>query len=474
MSKMTNDFPTATLKPHYRWTGPFLIPLIAVLIVGGLLYQTNQQQGVPLNLVFQQGYGIKVGDTLRYRGIEIGQVYHVRLSDDLQKVLVDIHLAPTAESIAREGSRFWIVRPQLDITGTSGLETVIGANYISVLPSNAETKQTHFVGLDMPLSITELETGGLEIFLQTKGKGILKRGAPIMYRQVAIGTILAVDLAQDGSTVVVQAYIKPEYTHLIRENTRFWKTSGMRLTAGWTGVDFQMDSVYSVIAGGISLAVPSNYGIAAKMNERFTLFDEPETEWLQWTAYIAPDKTLPNHLPKPLWAQLTWENTGMTRYTFWHETQQEGWILPITQGFLAPRNLLIPPENSQAVQLTINDLKIDLSKSTVIPYADGLAILPYTHTYEALTLPTENTHKTPEDSLVISSPTTPPHPLNAARYTARETTWIIQDKQAFSASWHGAPVVAMNNGELLGILIVEEKQAHVVLLTNNPTIEKGI
>ncbi|EIJ42998.1 mce related protein [Beggiatoa alba B18LD] len=477
MNETASSLPIARLKPRFTLSWLlWLLPLLALFIVSILLYQAQQQRGIPLTIEFQQGYGIKTGDTLRYRGIEIGQVYRVRLSDDLQKVLVDIYLAKNAASIARQGSRFWIVRPQLDITGASGLETVVGANYISVLPNKeASQPQTHFVGLDMPLSITDLDAGGVEILLQTSGKGMLKRGAPVLYRQVAIGTILNVDLDTDSSAVVVHAYIKPEYTHFIRENARFWKISGMRVSAGWTGVDFQMDSLYSVIAGGIGLAIPSDYGALASTEKRFPLYDEPQEDWLQWTAYIAPDSqhltNLANY-PKPLWATLSWQNK---RLAFWRETQQQAWVLPVQDGFLAPKSVLIPPDGVENPVLAIGDLTINLQTITPIIYNGDLAILPYTHNFSAVSLPLSpiiNTYPEPINSLVIADATTSPHPIKAERYQKYDDVWLLQDKQAFSPSWLGAPVIATETGELLGILIVTDNLVGVSLLIGNPLIEK--
>ncbi len=66
---------------------------------------------------------------------------------------VHIQLAPEHAELAVEDNSFWIERPRLRIGQVSGLETVIGAKYVGVLPSAKSNgaRQTDFVGLEHPL-----------------------------------------------------------------------------------------------------------------------------------------------------------------------------------------------------------------------------------------------------------------------------------------------------------------------------------
>ncbi|MFO0264863.1 MAG: MlaD family protein, partial [Planctomycetota bacterium] len=96
-----------------------------------LVWFSLEPAGTEIAIRFQEGHGLKPGDTLRNRGIDVGRVLSVELDKDLAGVDVRAELAPAAKALAREGTRFWIVRPTVDVTGISGLETAVGSKYIA-------------------------------------------------------------------------------------------------------------------------------------------------------------------------------------------------------------------------------------------------------------------------------------------------------------------------------------------------------
>src|SRR5690606_28181371 len=96
---------------------------------------------------FLEGHGLEVGGAIRHRGIDVGHVDKIVLSDDLSGVVVTATLFPGAEGIARAGSEFWIVRPQIGLTQVTGIETALGPKYIAVRPaSGGEKEQLEFKG----------------------------------------------------------------------------------------------------------------------------------------------------------------------------------------------------------------------------------------------------------------------------------------------------------------------------------------
>ncbi len=130
------------------WWLTALCVLIAVLVTANSL----RTPGVKIVVNFKQGHGLKAGDALRYRGIDVGSVTDVRLNKDLSGVQVHIQLGPEHVQLATADSAFWIERPRLRLGQVSGLETVIGAKYVGVLPSTTGgARQSEFVGLEYPM-----------------------------------------------------------------------------------------------------------------------------------------------------------------------------------------------------------------------------------------------------------------------------------------------------------------------------------
>lgn len=461
------ELPEALSRPKRRWSWIWLVPLLAVSGALSLIYASISQRGIPLFLQFQQGYGLKIGDTVRYRGVEIGQVHKIHLTVDLTAVQVEVRIDPTANAVAREDSRFWIVRPQIDISGAYGLDTMIGANYISVLPGQG-AYQTHFKGLDVPPFLDEMEAGGLEIILRTPGRGNLRRGAPVSYREVIIGSILNVDLAKDASAVEVRVYIEPNYKNLIRENVYFWKVGSAELQAGWlSGISWRMDSLKNLLAGGVTMAVPPDPGKWVEREHRFELYDNPQPDWLEWTPHLAvhqPFAQTATERPQPLAVTLRWKYAS---YIYrWSTGERQGWVLPVAEGLLGAADLLTPPAGArpETTYLKIDDMELLLSTEAKV-YAPDLVILPYNNKNYAPWPPDrQRTASKPEDTLITTRFAEAARSVTADHYQPTETGyWLVVD-MPFDATWHGACVVAVNDGKLIGFLLVQENQSQIVLL----------
>src|SRR5262245_66261313 len=80
--------------------------------------------GPEITIQFDQGGGLRVGQTpVKYRGVPIGEVTGVELTNDHKHVLVSARLRRSAAMVATEGAMFWIVRPQVGFGNVSGLNT---------------------------------------------------------------------------------------------------------------------------------------------------------------------------------------------------------------------------------------------------------------------------------------------------------------------------------------------------------------
>src|ERR1700675_765260 len=162
-SEAVDKLPRAKVNKH-RWSFPviWVVPLIAALIAGYLVYDQAPGFGPKIQIQFKAGSGLKAGRTLiQYNGVRIGEVKGVKLSDDLRDVVVEARLLRSAASVAREGSVFWIVRLGTELQDISNLGTVITGAYIQVLPGTGEPK-SDFIGMEAA-SEAPLELHGLEI-----------------------------------------------------------------------------------------------------------------------------------------------------------------------------------------------------------------------------------------------------------------------------------------------------------------------
>jgi paraquat-inducible protein B len=275
------------------------IPLLSAIVGGYLVFEHIQAVGPLLTMTFGDGDGLLPDQTpVRYRGVQIGMVHSVKLSPDGQRAEVVARLNRSASGLARQGSQFWVVRPQVTAAGFHGLETIVSGSYIQVEPGHGKP-ETYFTGLDTAPLPDKLR-GGLELILTCRHIGTLDSGAPIYHRGMEVGTVENVMLNSNATGVNIKVCIQPRYAALIRQNSVFWNAGGLDVTLKLFGVNVSAESMRSLIVGGIAFATPSPAGLPAVANSTFALQDKPEQKWLKWETPIpgwVPNGPPTNNLP---------------------------------------------------------------------------------------------------------------------------------------------------------------------------------
>ncbi|HBX54116.1 MAG TPA: MCE family protein, partial [Pseudomonas sp.] len=243
------------------------------------------QSGVEITIQLERGDGLTPGTSIRYKGLEVGKVERIELSDDLQAVILHARVNLATQQIARIGTQFWVVKPELSLTRAANLETLVSGQYLEVLPADkAGAKQTHFLALPEPPNQAVRELG-LRLVLSAARRSSLKAGVPVTYREVPVGKVTRYELGPTADRVLIHVLIEPRYTSLVRTGSRFWNTSGIGVEAGlFKGVKVRSESLETLIEGGVAFATPElqQMGSQARPGQTFALFDEPQEEWLGW------------------------------------------------------------------------------------------------------------------------------------------------------------------------------------------------
>ena len=282
---MTGDpVPKARVRRRRLFRLIWMVPVMAIAVAAYLVFHRMQDYGPEITVAFSDGGGLRVGQTpVRYRGVQVGEVTGVRLSKDEKKALVRIRLIRSAEGLARDGSRFWIVRPHVGFGQVTGLTTVLSGPEISVIPGKPEAKpQFSFTGLETAPSTIE---GGLRIIVRA-ARPKMRADAPVYYRGVEVGTVQKLDLAPNSLSADIHIVIYPRFASLVREGTTFWDVSGLNISGGvMKGLDVQFESLRAFITGGIEFATPPGTA-RAKPGTVFFLYDQPKKEWLAWAPKI--------------------------------------------------------------------------------------------------------------------------------------------------------------------------------------------
>jgi paraquat-inducible protein B len=273
-----DELPQATLEPRRRAriSVVWVIPILAALVAIGIAVQHVLSQGPTITIVFKAGAGVEAGKTfVKYKDVNIGQVTAVRLSADYSKVEMTTKMAKSAAGLMVEDSQFWIVEPRVTLSGVTGLGTLLSGNYIGFEAGKSTRPRYSFIGLEVPPVITGGQPGR-QFVLKADTLSSLGVGAPVYYRRLQVGQVIAYKLAGDGKAVEVTIFVNAPYDHYVEPGTRFWNASGIEVAMGAAGVEVHTESLVSMLAGGIAFETPpfAVQGVAASANTSFTLFGD--------------------------------------------------------------------------------------------------------------------------------------------------------------------------------------------------------
>jgi paraquat-inducible protein B len=272
----------------------WIVPVVALLICGWLGVRELWNLGPKITIDFADGTGVEAGKTvLEYNGVSVGTVDSVIFRRDLSGVIVQLRLDRRAAALATEGSKFWIVHPEIGFSGVRGLDTLLTGSRLNVQPGNGRPAR-HFVGLERPPT-PEIPRQGRTFILESSRLGSLTAGAPVFYREFKVGEVEASRLSDDATEVLIRIHVEEPYVNLVRTGTRFWNAGGFSFKVGLFGAQLKDTSLESLVSGGVAFATPDGaaLGVPAPDGTAFKLSADPDADWLKWAPRI-PVKSLEN------------------------------------------------------------------------------------------------------------------------------------------------------------------------------------
>jgi len=286
-----SDVPEAAVVPRKRAriSAVWIIPILAAVVAIGIAVQRVLDEGPTITIVFKAAEGIEAGQTaVKYKDVGIGQVTKVRLTPDHARVEVTAKMAKSAAGLMVEDAKFWVVEPRVTLRGISGLGTVLSGNYIGFEVGRSDKKEREFTGLEVPPVITGGQPGR-QFVLRADNLGSLGVGAPVYYRRLNAGQVVGHDLSQDGKSIELKLFVNAPYDRYVNRGTRFWNASGIDVSVGAGGVDVRMQSLVSLIAGGLAFETPSFVTELepAAANTVFTLYGDQVSAMKQPEAIAA-------------------------------------------------------------------------------------------------------------------------------------------------------------------------------------------
>ena len=270
--------PEAVVTPRSGISIVWLIPVIAALIGGWLAWKAFSEQGPTITISFKSAEGLEAGKTkIKYKDVEIGLVNNVELSKDLTHIMVTAQLVKGAEEYLTDKTQFWVVRASVRAGQVSGLGTLLSGAYIGIDPVTTGKSTRHFEGLETPPVVTTDQPGHY-FMLRAGRRGSLDVGAPVYYREIQVGEVVAYHVGEDADSIDFKIFVHAPYDKKVHENTRFWNASGLDVSVTAQGIKVDTESLVSILIGGIAFGTPENEspGSVPQEGQVFPLYDNRE------------------------------------------------------------------------------------------------------------------------------------------------------------------------------------------------------
>lgn len=476
-SKSSTNFPAAIVKSVSEESAGFRsrlwwLTLLCGLISLGLFWYSRQSNGDLISIDFDDSYGLKPEDRLKYHGVEIGSVERIELNRDLNGVLVQVRMTPRSRSMAGEGARFWIVRPLVAIDSIQGLDTILGAKYLAIEPAPSGARpMTRFKGLQSPPIVTPRD-GSLEITLDANTRGGLESNAPILYRGYRIGNVVQVGFASDARTVQARCAIDPEYRDLVRANSKFWNRSGWHLDVGLSGIKLDADTLAQMLSGGVEMATPTEPDRNVNTGHRFKLYDKAEADWNTWQPSLAHGEAwnrLASKMPQPIRLALRWQERS---YGFRKNQQRIGWCLPLDDGTVicldeqisAPKAAFADSVVFEFAGLSLASNKLNIQRQLTTENASKSIAARFSISEllpaEVNRWPSKMiSNKLPDkvcDVFLAHTDASMALAIDAARLSISEKGWNVDDIITIDRDYHGIPVVSAETSQVIGMLSIKK------------------
>ncbi|GLS91322.1 paraquat-inducible protein B [Psychromonas marina] len=285
----------------------WFLPIVAALLGLWILFQNITHANTVIKIHFENADSIIVDKTrIRYKGVIVGTVKKIEL-DTSSGVNIIAEVESHAKFMLREKTQFWLVSPKASLTSITGLDTLFSGSYINLHPGDGDDATNFSAVTEQPITIPD---NSLLVNLQSENAGSIRVGTPLFYKNIEVGEVVRVRLDKSDQFVNIKAFINKKYSHLIKQDSKFWNISGLRANVSTAGVDFQLDSLTSLIAGGITFNSPHDSKTLID-NKSFTLYDNIDAS----NAGITVELSLNNITNLPKGAGIIFKGHGIGRIT---------------------------------------------------------------------------------------------------------------------------------------------------------------
>ncbi|MGR8933973.1 MAG: MlaD family protein [Gammaproteobacteria bacterium] len=236
---------------------------------------------------------VERGSPVLYKKVRVGEVHDYRLDAQGKQVLIDVFIDKEQRHLVKPASRFWNasgVQVNLDTTGiqvrAGSVGTLLNGGIEFYTPPAAQGTvkagqqfalyADYDAATDNGALMRKKIPGSLNIVLHSKQLGAIKAGTKVFYHKVPVGEVGYYELQADSGDIAIHASIAKPYRHLVKTDSRFWRSGGIDFEAGLSGVKVKTEALSAILNAGISFDNARKNLLPAEENRTFALFDDAD------------------------------------------------------------------------------------------------------------------------------------------------------------------------------------------------------
>ena len=239
-------------------TSIWIVPIIALIIAGWLGYKHFAERGPEIKIIFPKNEGLVAGQSLvKFRNVPAGKVTDIYAEEGTDGVIVVVRMNNRkAKPYLTEHAKFWIVKPEVGLSGVSGLDTLLSGTYINVYSKTGGKEfKKKYIGLTQPYRDT---MEGEYFHLVSANGDNTSVGTPIYYKNIKVGQVEYMYLGLDNKNVEIIVFIDRQYAAYVHDDSKFWTKSTMNVNFAKGNLDIHIAPVNYLLQGGIVFSSPGN------------------------------------------------------------------------------------------------------------------------------------------------------------------------------------------------------------------------
>ena len=263
----------ARIEDKPKFSVIWIVPIIALLITGWMLYQHQINKGHVIFVKMNDADGIIAGKTeVRVKSVKVGLVESLQLELQQNAVVAKVRILQPYGELLAEDSALWVVKPRIDESGISGMNTLLSGVYIELSPGESSSRSSMFTLMDEPALISS-EVEGKRYQLVATDAEVLDVGSSVFFRNYKVGQVESAHFNAETLNMDYGIFIYSPYDQLITNNAIFWVSSGVDFKLSTDGVEVSTGSLSKMLKGGISVDYPPTMpsGKVAQEEKRFSL-----------------------------------------------------------------------------------------------------------------------------------------------------------------------------------------------------------